>query len=397
MAVRQVVKRLELELDPRKEFKGCFPHSLLADESTDERQRICRSWAPFVESVNELCKTRRNIMVNKYMRRAVFDSGMTNLCRGFSQRHLNLKVEFKNREHTSYKLEIVRLSNVPDASLNCRGCVAEVPQLLVETDAELIGEEETPFTRTNEPVVAVASEDDSSTRTIQSQVHYWPRWQTEQQRAHISSANTAVRQVVKRVELELDPRTEFQGRFPESLLANECSTDERRRIHHQWALLVESINELCKTRRNIMVNKHIRRTVFDSGMTNLCRGFSRRHLNLKVEFKNHNHTSYKLEIVRLSSVPDASLTSRACVAEIPQLLVEADAELVGDDQETPSETGIAEESNSSSRTNSSRQSDVIMVTAQIISSTTAEPIQAIPVEPDADATPFAFQVLRIED
>jgi hypothetical protein len=79
MAVRQVVKRFELELDPRKEFKGLIPHALLEDESTDERQRIHRLWFQFTESVNMLCKTRQNVLINKHMRKAVFDSGMENL------------------------------------------------------------------------------------------------------------------------------------------------------------------------------------------------------------------------------------------------------------------------------------------------------------------------------
>lgn len=204
----------------------------------------------------------------------------------------------------------------------------------------------------------------------------------------------AVRQVVKRFELELDPRKEFKGLIPDCFLQDE-STDARQRIHRMWDQFTESVNNLCKTRRNILMNKYLRKAVFDSGMHNLCRGFSRRHLNVKVEFINHKNKYYKLELLRLSNVPDTILNCQWINAEIPQLLYEVDAELIGDEEETfptlPQAAGI------STNARSLCHERPVTVTAQIISSTTVETGQTIPVEPDADAPPFAFQVLRIDE
>jgi hypothetical protein len=199
----------------------------------------------------------------------------------------------------------------------------------------------------------------------------------------------AVRQVVKRFELELDPRKEFKGLIPYVLLQDE-STDERQRIHRLWFQFTESVNILCKTRQNILVNKHMRKAVFDSGMENLCKGFSRRHLHLKVEFINRDHKHYKLELVRLSNVPEGALNCQGMTAEIPQPFYEVDAELIGDEEET-SQTLDADCANA----HTLYQSRPGAQTARIISSSTVETIQAITVQPDADFPPFAFQVVRI--
>lgn len=144
MAMRHVVKRYEMELDPRKEFKELIPSELLVDESADVRQRIEYLWTKFVSSVNDLCKTRRNMLVNKNIRKTVFHSAMENLCGDFSRRQENIKVKVvKNitrgstQYRVSYRLVLVRLSAVPT---NCRhsgqSFVAEIPQPVAQ--AELV-------------------------------------------------------------------------------------------------------------------------------------------------------------------------------------------------------------------------------------------------------------------
>lgn len=179
--------------------------------------------------------------------------------------------------------------------------------------------------------------------------------------------------------MELEPRKEFKREIPNQLLQEE-STEERRRIQRLWMQFTASVNDLCKTRRNILVNKNIRKSVFDSGMENLCKGFSRRHMHVKVEWKNKHDKAYKLVLVRLSVVPQAILHCQWFSAEIPQ--PEVQAELVGEEEPV---------------TFDATRSDHPLLTAQIVSSTPMEPVQVVPIESDVDPPPFAFQVLRIEN
>jgi hypothetical protein len=211
----------------------------------------------------------------------------------------------------------------------------------------------------------------------------------------------AIRQVVKRFELELDPQKKFKGIIPHFLLEDE-STDERQQIQRTWCQFTESVNDACKTRRNIMVNNDLRKAVFDSGMRNLCRGFSGKHMNLKVEFINHDDENYKLELVRLSNVPKTALNCQGMTAEIPEQIYEVYAEPIGDEDETfqTHEAGGVRartlRQNRPEAPTAQIVSSTTVETTQIISSTAVEPIQATPVEPDAECIPFAFQVLRIE-
>jgi len=137
-ALRQVVQRYEMELDIRRQFKDLIPDECLAGESSYERQRIIRLWASFIISVNELCKTRRSKIVKKSLRKAVFHSGMENLCRNFSRRQENINVQFRSDEEDhSYRLVLTILSPVPNSCRHSgRWFVAEIP--LPEAEAEFV-------------------------------------------------------------------------------------------------------------------------------------------------------------------------------------------------------------------------------------------------------------------
>jgi hypothetical protein len=89
-------------------------------------------------------------------------------------------------------------------------------------------------------------------------------------------------------------------------------------------------------------------------------------------------------------------------AEIPEQIYEVYAEPIGDEDETfqtHEAGGVRERTLRQNRPEAPTAqivSSTTVETTQIISSTAVEPIQATPVEPDAECIPFAFQVLRIE-
>lgn len=195
---------------------------------------------------------------------------------------------------------------------------------------------------------------------------------------------TAVRQVVKRHEVELDPRKEFKERIPNSLLFHELPHD-RQRIHRLWGQFTISVNALCKTRRNILINKHIRKAVFDSGMERLCKDFSRRNMHVKVEWKNVSNKFYRLVLIRMSVVPDSCLNRQWFVAEIPQPV--AQAELVA---EIPAQATEREAEFVTPR------SAALMAQIVSLTLTVPTPIHVVPMEDPSKDPPFAFAVQWLE-
>ena len=149
-AVRQVVEEFRIPLDYKKEFRLSLPPRFLQDES----DRVVELWnGTFHKTVNSLCQSRRSSAILTATKRIVFASGMENVCKDFSRRTLNLKVEFeqvligtpRNPQKALYHLRIVKLTPIAEEVRQAgRSIVAEIPEREVEARAEIIGTVELP-------------------------------------------------------------------------------------------------------------------------------------------------------------------------------------------------------------------------------------------------------------
>jgi len=133
MAVREVRDQLVVNLDPRKEFSLSLPRRFFKDEP--DREKILELWGAFSVSVNKLCRTRTSILSNHYSKKAVFNSGMENLCADFSRRTENFKIQFEELQNgKSYRILLLILSPIPEQVRNAgRQILAEIPER--ETEA----------------------------------------------------------------------------------------------------------------------------------------------------------------------------------------------------------------------------------------------------------------------
>lgn len=150
-----------------------------------------------------------------------------------------------------------------------------------------------------------------------------------------------VRQVIDTCEVPFDHKRKFDVELPVHMMGFE---PRRQRIEDIWNRnVIKAINNICRARRAMDVDKTLKRTVFSSGVGNILQDFNRMTENIKVELIAHNlpaqrtlrgsrkkSSKYSLKITRLSDIPESSRNARYyCAAEIPPLPVEARAELVG--------------------------------------------------------------------
>lgn len=137
----------------------------------------------------------------------------------------------------------------------------------------------------------------------------------------------AVREVVKRYAMAINPSKQFEEQIPSFVLEGEDENIESMIV--LWQSLVTEVNKTFKTKRNVMVTRMARKTLFETALFRLCADFSNRFENIKVEFKVSDDGRYELELVKLSAIPDTCRHSgQNFVAEIPQREYEAEAELV---------------------------------------------------------------------
>jgi hypothetical protein len=150
---------------------------------------------------------------------------------------------------------------------------------------------------------------------------------------------SGVRQVVRLHDIPLDPKEGLRMAIPRQFLDQE---PDPQRILEMWEKFVKVTNDLCRTRRSRLSNKHWKRAAFLNGMEKICLDFSRRTQNVKVEFHHRKEakqsrpkTKYSVKIVRLSDIHANVLNpGQSYIAEIPereQEAQEAHAQLVGDD------------------------------------------------------------------
>jgi len=144
----------------------------------------------------------------------------------------------------------------------------------------------------------------------------------------------AVRVVVDRyvIRLDLNQKT-FQQPIPLHFIDRE---PDRERLVDLWQNFADGLNKIFRNRRRAALsNGHMRKTVFESAMENICKDFSRRTVNIKVGFAKlsteaKKKKQYVLNLTKLSDIPDnCRHVHESFVAEIPPREQEADAELVG--------------------------------------------------------------------
>ena len=136
---------------------------------------------------------------------------------------------------------------------------------------------------------------------------------------------SGVREVIETFQVPLDPTKDFRLELPTRFLHDE---PHRERVIQVWNKdVVATINSLCRARKSGFINRSLKRSVFQSGMENVCKDFSRKTDNIIVQFQqseetdqHHHHrktVTYSLVLTRLSAVTQHVRSARACVAEIP--------------------------------------------------------------------------------
>ena len=135
--VREVVETFYVPLDTTKDFRLDIPTRFLNEES--HRDRIFDIWRnDVIPAINRLCRARESGFINRALKRSVFQSGMENVCKGFSRETDNINVESRqteesnqyrpNRKTLSYSLIFTKLSPVATGLRETRYCVAEIPE-----------------------------------------------------------------------------------------------------------------------------------------------------------------------------------------------------------------------------------------------------------------------------
>jgi len=143
-AVREVVNELVIPLDPKhlKDFKTDIPIPFV--ETEPDIAKVLDLWTnSFRPSLNKLWHLRRSAFGNHVQKKAVFKSGVENLCADFSRRTENIKVQIEViGQGDAYNLKIVKLSIVPESIRNARSILAEIPgDFLHEAEAHLLAQE----------------------------------------------------------------------------------------------------------------------------------------------------------------------------------------------------------------------------------------------------------------
>jgi len=142
-AVREVVNELVIPLDPKhlKDFKTDIPIPFV--ETEPDIAKVLDLWTnSFRPSLNKLWHLRRSAFGNHVQKKAVFKSGVENLCADFSRRTENIKVQIDViGKGDAYNLKIVKLSIVPENIRNARSILAEIPDFVHEAEAHLAVQE----------------------------------------------------------------------------------------------------------------------------------------------------------------------------------------------------------------------------------------------------------------
>jgi hypothetical protein len=150
-AVRQVINTYFIPVNPKQDFCATLPSHFLADEP--QHARIAHIWETTVRTaINLLCRARKSRMIHHSTKRAVFQSGMENVCTDFSRKTEVVKVEFQQRAAAvpknpyrvnrptnakvkmTYRLLVTKLSVIPESLRH----VAEIPGRIPEVVAELV-------------------------------------------------------------------------------------------------------------------------------------------------------------------------------------------------------------------------------------------------------------------
>lgn len=137
-----------------------------------------------------------------------------------------------------------------------------------------------------------------------------------------------VRGIEDTLTVQFDPRKEFNCNIPREFLEYETDTVRIARIWNDFLL---SMNRLCKSRRAMFQNKHLKKSIFNSAMEQLCKEFSRRTESVKASFAYHKsgtQKTYLLTFKKLTEIPESCRNVRFCVAEIPPLEMQAYAQFV---------------------------------------------------------------------
>lgn len=161
---------------------------------------------------------------------------------------------------------------------------------------------------------------------------------------------SAVREVKEILFFELDPtnkkraRKPFSATLPGRFLEYEGNP---ARILSLWNdSFVAAVNALCRARQNRFLDEHMGTVVFRSGMETTCQDFSRRTDSVKVELVERQvkpkstrrlrrgspktTIEYRLRLTKLSDIPQVlRRPQQFCLAEIPALIEEVRAEVVG--------------------------------------------------------------------
>ncbi|KAG7359647.1 hypothetical protein IV203_034745 [Nitzschia inconspicua] len=98
---------------------------------------------------------------------------------------------------------------------------------------------------------------------------------------------------------------------------------KREQIAKMWRdQVLLKMKELIQARKSLLMNKHMRKAVFRSGMEALMSRFNYITENTKVQFreqiKDNDSRNYYLEFFRLSPIPDNVRNAPSCAAEIPE-------------------------------------------------------------------------------
>lgn len=136
---------------------------------------------------------------------------------------------------------------------------------------------------------------------------------------------SGLREVIETFQVPLDPTKDFRLALPHRILQDE---PHRERVVEIWNKdVVPTINNLCRARKSGFINRSLKRSIFQTGMENVCKDFSRKTDNISVqcqasqETDQYHHSrkilTYCLIFTRLSAVTQRVRNARFCVAEIP--------------------------------------------------------------------------------